>query len=201
MKVFLDLKKRPTLKTSFVTMLTLLLVFAAAGVALASGGGDEGPKGWLSTDTYRVINFVILVAVLIFVLRKPVSQALNGRVAEIKTQLEALESQKKEAEKNLAEYKEKLSMLGRETDKLVAEYVKQGNEAKARILKEAESAAQRLEQQARRSIEHEFAQAKATLQQEIVEKALVKAEEIIQRKITDKDQNRLVDEYLDKVVA
>ncbi len=35
----------------------------------------------------------------------------------------------------------------------------------------------------------------------ILEKALLKAEEIIQERITDEDQDRLVDEYLEKVVA
>jgi len=39
------------------------------------------------------------------------------------------------------------------------------------------------------------------LQEEIIQKALVKAEEIIKARITDDDQNRLVDEYLEKVVA
>jgi F0F1-type ATP synthase membrane subunit b/b' len=34
-----------------------------------------------------------------------------------------------------------------------------------------------------------------------MQKALVKAEEIITAKINDEDQDRLVDEYLDKVVA
>jgi F-type H+-transporting ATPase subunit b len=201
MKVFHNLKKQPAKITSLTILMVSFFVFVVSGVVLASGGGEAGPVGWISTDTYRVINFVVLVVVLVYLLRKPVSQALKGRVTEIKTQLEDLEAQKTKAEKNLAEYKEKLSMLGQETDKLVAEYVKQGNEAKVRILKEAESAAQKLEQQAHRSIEHEFAQAKASLQKEIVENALVKAEEIIQRKITDKDQDRLVDEYLDKVVA
>lgn len=201
MKVFGESKRRTALKLSVSILLALVMVLAATGLTMASGGGHEGPKGWINTDTYRVINFVVLVAILIYVLRKPASQALSGRIKEIKSQLTDLEVKKNEAEKNLAQYKEKLSLLDQETDKLVAEYIRQGNDAKARILKEAESAAEKLEQQAKRSIEHEFAQAKATLQQEVVEKALKRAEEIIQSRIDDKDQNRLVDEYLDKVVA
>jgi len=39
------------------------------------------------------------------------------------------------------------------------------------------------------------------LQQEALEKALAKAEEIIKNKVTSQDQERLVDEYLKKVVA
>ena len=60
---------------------------------------------------------------------------------------------------------------------------------------------EKLQTQARRSIEHEFDQAKQQLQAEILEKSLAKAEEIIKEKISADDQDRLVDEYLNKVVA
>jgi F-type H+-transporting ATPase subunit b len=112
-----------------------------------------------------------------------------------------LEARKKDAEKELAEYNQKFALLEQETEKLVAEYIRQGNEAKARILEEAEQAAEKLEDQARRNIEHEFQQAKLKLQEDILENALVKAEELIKSKITAEDQDKLVDEYLNKVVA
>ena len=68
-------------------------------------------------------------------------------------------------------------------------------------MKEAESSAEKLKTQARRNIEHEFEQAKLSLQKEIFETSLAKAEEIIKEKISDDDQNRIVDEYLKKVEA
>ena len=83
----------------------------------------------------------------------------------------------------------------------MAEYARQGEEAKARILKEAQSAADKLKEQAHKNIANEFEQAKLTLQAEIVEKALAKAETLIKDQISAKDQDRLVDEYLEKVVA
>jgi F-type H+-transporting ATPase subunit b len=39
------------------------------------------------------------------------------------------------------------------------------------------------------------------LQAEVLEKSLAKAEEIIKARISADDQNRLVDEYLEKVEA
>jgi len=147
------------------------------------------------------MNFAVLAIVLFFLLKKPVSQALNSRIDGIKEQLKNLEMKKNAAEKELAEYNEKLSHLDQEAEKIVAEYVRQGDEARARILKEAESAAEKLEIQAMRTIEHEFEQAKLQLHEEIMEKALVKAENILKAQITGNDQDRLVDEYLEKVVA
>lgn len=185
---------------TFMAVVIMLLLFLFSGVAVASGGGQES-KGWVATDTYKVMNFAVLAIGLFILLRKPVSQALNGRIKGIKEQLSELEEKKEAAEKKLAEYNEKFLKLDKESEQIVAEYIKQGNEAKIRILKEAESAAVKLEEQAKKNIENEFKKAKSKLQEEILEQALVKAEEIIKSKIDTKDQDRLVDEYLEKVVA
>ena len=169
--------------------------------AHGGGHGDAGAKGWVATDTYRVMNFSVLAIGLFLVLKKPVSQALGGRIQGIKEQLADLEEKKKEAQAKLAEYDAKMAGLDKESEALMAEYVKQGEDAKARILKEAEAAAERLKEQASKNIEHEFLQAKTELKAVIVEKALAKAEAIIKEKINSEDQEKLVDEYLEKVVA
>jgi len=183
---------------TFMIVVIMLLLFLFSGVAAASGGES---KGWVATDTYKVMNFAVLAIGLFILLRKPVSQALNDRIKGIKEQLSELEEKKEAAEKKLAEYNEKFLKLDSEAEQIVAEYIKQGNEAKARILKEAESAASKLEEQAKKNIANEFKKAKAKLHEEILEQALVKAEDIIQNKITGEDQDRLVDEYLEKVVV
>jgi F-type H+-transporting ATPase subunit b len=181
----------------FGLMLAVLMVTATVSFASEAGGGHG--TGWKATDTYRIMNFVVLAAVLIYLLRKPISQALAARIRGIKDQLASLEAQKAEAEKQLAQYSEKLSFLEKESEKIIAEYIKQGNEAKARILKEAEAAAEKLRVQARRSIEHELERAKLSLQKDILEKSLAKAEEMIRTHISAKDQEQLVDDYLEKV--
>jgi F-type H+-transporting ATPase subunit b len=143
----------------------------------------------------------VLLVALILVLRKPISQALSSRVKTIKEQLESLEKQKAEAEKKLAQYNEKLSQLESEAEEIVQGYIQQGNEAKAKILKEAEASAEKLQIQAKRNIENEFSKARQELQREVVEKSLVQAEEMLKKAISDEDQDKLVNEYLDKVVA
>jgi len=192
----------PLTKNSAVILLILLFFFCfSLQTALSASGEASGAKGWTSTDWFRVMNFTVLAIALVFVLRKPLSQALGARIKGIKGQLGDLEARKAEAEKQLAAYSEKLSQLEKESEKIVEDYIKQGYEAKARILKEAESAAEKLQIQARRNIEHEFKQAKLKLQEEIFETSLAKAEKILKGKISGEDQDRLVDEYLRKVEA
>ncbi|MEA3428496.1 MAG: F0F1 ATP synthase subunit B [Thermodesulfobacteriota bacterium] len=197
-------KKEPGIsrkRNLIVAMTVVVAILIFSGVALSSSGEEHGPKGWVATDTYKVMNFTVLIVALFFLLRKPVARALNARIKGIQDHLNELEVKKKEAEKKLAEYNERLFLLGKEADEIIAEYIRQGNEAKTRILEEAESEAEKLEEHARRNIENEFKQAKSKLQEEVFEKALIKAEGIIKNKINSEDQDRLVDEYLEKVEA
>lgn len=189
-------QQTPSILTKSAIIALVALLLFPMSVALAASG-----KGWIETDWFRVLNFVVLAVALFFILRRPVSSALSSRIDGIKEQLADLEAQKELAEKKLAEYSVKLSELEKEAEHIVADYIKQGNEAKARILKEAEASAEKLQAQARRNIEHEFDQAKKQLQAEVFEKSLAKAEKIIKAKISADDQNRLVDEYLEKVEA
>jgi F-type H+-transporting ATPase subunit b len=182
--------------------LLLLLSLSIPGTVLAAGGGHEGEtKGWVSTDTYRVMNFAVLAVGLFLILKKPVKQALDSRITDIRHQLADLESKKQDAEKELAKYEAQIAQLNQESEKIISEYIRQGTEAKTKILKEAELTAQKLEEQAKRNIEHEFKQAREKIQREVIEIALVKAEELIRNRITPEDQNQLIDEYLQKVVA
>jgi F-type H+-transporting ATPase subunit b len=192
-------------KSRYVNVLVMtalmFLLFGAAYVFAAGGGEGDGHQKWVATDSYRIMNFTVLVVGLFLLLRKPVSKALNSRIKGIREQLEDLEAKKAAAESELATYVEKLAKLEGEADNIIEDYIRQGNEAKARILKEAETAAEKLEEQAKKNIEHEFEQAKIRLKEDVLEKAMARAEEIIKTKISTDDQERLVDEYLNKVVA
>lgn len=180
------------------------LIFIFAGIALASSGGDHGaaePKGWVITDTYKVMNFVVLAGLLFYIAKKPVAEFFSSRIKGIQEELAELEKKKADAQKNLAEYADKMKNLDQESQQILEEYIKQGEAAKKRILAEAESQASKLEETAKRNIEQEFKAAKLKLQKEIAEKALNQAEILVKESISTEDQDRLVDEYLDKVVA
>lgn len=192
-------------KSRYVNVLVMtalmFLIFGVAYAFAAGGGEGDGHQKWVATDSYRIMNFTVLVVGLFLLLRKPVANALNSRIKGIKEQLEDLEVKKAAAETELAGYVEKLAKLESEADNIIEDYIRQGNDAKARILKEAETAAEKLEEQAKKNIEHEFEQAKIRLKEDVLEKAMARAEEIIKTKISTDDQERLVDEYLNKVVA
>jgi F-type H+-transporting ATPase subunit b len=179
--------------------LAALSLISVADAAFAASGGGHGSH-WQNTDTFRIINFLVLAGLVFFLIRKPAAQFLGDRIKGIQEQLKELEQKKIEAEKKLAEYNRRLADLSAESDQIIDEYRRQGESMRENILKAAEAAAAKLESQARRNIEHEFKKARVELEMEIMEKAISRAETMLEKNITDKDQERLVGEYLDKVV-
>ena len=124
-------KKRWMKIGSWMVVIIATLLFCAVTPALGSsetGTGAEGEpgeahgtKGWVATDTYRVMNFLVLAIALFFLLRKPLKQALNNRISGIQSQLDELEEKKRTAEAKLAEYDEKLASLDKEAEGIVSE--------------------------------------------------------------------------------
>jgi F-type H+-transporting ATPase subunit b len=181
--------------------LVTAFVAGAGSAAWASSAGGEVHNSWLQIDTWKVLNFAILAIAGFFIAKKPVAEFFSSRKQEIADELSSLEQQRADAEKKLAEYQAKFKNLDQESKLIVADYIKQGEEAKERILAEAAAQADKLEDMAKRNIEQEFKAAKAALQQEIVELAMEKAEAVIKESISSEDQDSLVDQYLKKVVA
>jgi len=177
------------------------LVAGAGSVAWASSAGGAVHNSWLEIDTWKVLNFGILAIAGFFIAKKPVVQFFSSRKQEIADELSGLEQKKADAEKMLVEYQAKFKNLDQESKQIVADYIKQGEEAKVRILAEAAAQADKLEDMAKRTIEQEFKAAKAALKQEIVELAMEQAEAVIKESISSEDQDNLVDQYLKKVVA
>jgi len=192
-------------KFKFVYPVAIIgFLLAMAGIAWASSGGDAhggGHNRWLTVDTWKVVNFAILAAIGFFLGKKPVAEFFSSRKKGIENEINELEQKKADAQKKLLEYQTKFKNLDQESKQIVEDYIQQGEEAKKRIIAEAEAQAEKLEEMAKRSIEQEFKTAKARLQKEIAAKAMEKAAEVIKASITADDQERLVDQYLKKVVA
>jgi F-type H+-transporting ATPase subunit b len=173
--------------------LSLLLV----GVAWAS---EEGASMW-PDFFYRLLNFSIMMAVLIFVFKKlNVKGLFTKRTEKIANTLNELETKKEEAEKTYEKYKDKLAHLDRETDRILQEYIELGEKEKAKIIANAEKAAAEIRVATDLAIEQEIKSAKEDLQREIAELSVTAAETLLKEKIEEKDQKKLVDDFMTKVV-
>lgn len=185
-----------------VCLLVVASILLAVGVVFASSEGGHGDSAQRTKELiWRTMNFVVLAGVLVFLMKKPLAKGLAARRQGIKDQLDDLERQKAEAQQKLSEYQQKLNQLDKEVEKIVAEYVKDGEAAKAKIIEEAKSAAEKLQAQAKKNIENEFEKARQQLRAELVNEAVAIAETVIKDNINQDDQKHIIDEYLTKVVV
>jgi F-type H+-transporting ATPase subunit b len=169
----------------------------------SEGHGEEA--GLVSSGKWwdfvkRTVNFVLLAAILVYLLRKPLGNFFGGRRVDIAKSLEEFEKKKAEAEAKFGELEAKLAEIKAEREKVVADYVKEGEEERAKIVANAREMAERMKKQAQVAIEREIKSAKQELIREIAELSSAMAEEMVRKNINDDDQVRLVKEYLEKVV-
>jgi F-type H+-transporting ATPase subunit b len=179
-----------------------LLMVGAAMASEAAGHGGGITSGQIYDLTWRTFNFVIFAGILGYLLVKkvPVKEFFQKRSQEIARALEDLENQKAAAHEALKEAEARLAEVAAERDKILQQYVAEGEMEKAKILDKAEQVAARIREMAEITIEQETKKAAQKLKQELVDSAAKLSEGLLTKKITPDDHQRLVEEYLNKVV-
>jgi F-type H+-transporting ATPase subunit b len=183
-------------------LLGLLSGLAMVGVAWASEAGGHGgiDSAKLNDLLWRTVNFVIFAGIIYKLAAKPIKEFFAGRKTDIRAELQDLESQKIKVQKALKEAKKQLAAVAAEREQVIQQYIAEGEAEKVKIIEKAELSAQRLKDMAVMTIEAETKKAAADLKREIVETAVQLSEQLIREKIVPADQQRLVDDYLVKVV-
>ena len=190
---------------SILGWLTLLLL---AGVALASeaaghGGGHGGIDPAKVTDfILRTVNFAVFAGILFYLLAKKIKikDVFANRSQEIAKTLDDLQAEKDAAAKALADMEAKLAAVAAEREKIIQQYIAEGELEKAKILEKAEMVAARIKDLAALTISQETKKAAQELKQEVADMATKLAEDLLKEKVTYADQQQLVEEYLKKVV-
>jgi F-type H+-transporting ATPase subunit b len=187
-------------KLSFAALGLAAGIVLLASYALASEGGGADRSADLLDLLYRWINFALLVIILVVVLRKvPIKEYFSSRIQRIQKELEDLKTQKESTQRKAQELESKLKAFEEERKGILEQYRAEGLAEKERILAEARDRAKQILEQAEVSIQYEMQTAKEKLKEEVVTLAAQKAEEIIAREMTDKDQDRLVDDFIEKL--
>ncbi|RLB44351.1 MAG: ATP synthase F0 subunit B [Deltaproteobacteria bacterium] len=188
----------------FLLVGTFVLVWIPAGLIWASEHGGEAAShegGGATKDLIaRFINFGLMVIILFVVIRKSsMKDFFSARRESIRKKLDELKQGKELAEKKVRELEQQLKAFEEEKKQILEQYKAEGLAEKERIIKEAKERAEQILQQAEFTIQRELEAARARLREEVAELAAKKAEEIISNQITDKDQEHLVSEFIERV--
>jgi F-type H+-transporting ATPase subunit b len=150
---------------------------------------------------YLAGNLALLLAVIIYSARKPAQAFFASRRNEIKTELEGAASQLSDAETTYAKWQRRLAELEGELDEIRATARQRAESERERILSDARANAERIKRDGTAAVKLELRRAQEELRKEATRAAIELAAERLEREITDADQDRLVDEFIERVAA
>ncbi len=170
----------------------------------SSGGhvteGSLSPRK-LKDLMWRVMNFAVLLFILIKFGAKPIGSALSGRKKQIQEEIEDLENKRSEAERSFKEFETKLAGMEDEIGTIVEKAVAQAEVEKVKIIESAHKAADDIKRQAEMAIQNEIVTVRREMKNDMADQATALAEEIIVKNLKPKDQNKIIEDYLNKVGA
>ncbi len=169
-------------------------------------GGHAVKKDSLSPEKlkdlmWRVLNFAVLLFILIKFGAKPIGSALSGRKKQIQEEIEDLDNKRNEAEKTYKDFETKLAGIEGEIGTIVEKAIAQAEVEKVKIIESAHQAADDIKRQAEMAIQNEIVSVRRELKNDIADQATAAAEEIIIKNLKPKDQNKIIEDYLNKVGA
>jgi len=185
------------------TSIVSLLVLVAFSIAFASeGGGGHGGGGESSLGTmiWRIVNFVILMALLWKLLADKIKTYFIDRREEIAQMIDEADKAKADAEAQYADIRNKLKNVEKDIQDIKTAIMGELGSEKARIIEEGKVASERIIQQAKWTAEQEVVKAKNELKDHVVEMAGDMASGMITRSMTPDDQKCILEDYLNKVV-
>ena len=181
----------------------LLSLLFFCGLAVASGGGDQGgahDSGKMLDLLYRCINFSLLVIILFVVIKKTsVKDFFSARREEIKKRFDDLKREREAGKSRYQELEKQLKGFEIEKRGLIEKFKQEGLAEKERIIAEAKERADQILAQADMTIEREIRETRDRLRQDAVNIATLKAQELIAREIKSGDQDQLVNEFIEGV--
>ena len=191
-----------TAAVSTLTMAVIVLGLAAVGFAAEEGAHHVDSAAQMKDFMWRCLDFAVLAAIAFWAIKKAdVKGTLAARRNGIESALKEAIEAKEQAEKKFQEYTLRLDQANKEIEGISANMKREGELEKERIIAEAHLAAARIQAQAESAAAQEVLKAKSELRAEAARLAVEIAEQKIAKNITKGDQDKLVGEYISKVVT
>jgi len=165
-----------------------------------TGKTVDGPEEPMSAPfILMAVNFLILMALLIWKGKPAVQKIAADRHDQIKTALDEAAKLRKQAQDKLTEYETKLKDADAEIKKLVDGIRTDAEADKVRILANAEKQSAQMKRDAELRIAAEIEVARAMLTREVTAAASAATEQLLRAKMMPGDQQKLVSSFITDV--
>ncbi len=179
-----------------VALLWLCGIILLPTVAFAA---EEGSKWGILLPMGRFFNLALVIGVLVWVARKPLTNFYAARTQMIREQLAEAQAARAEAEAKQAEIEARMSRLDEELREIREQAEKEAQEEYRRLVEAASRDAERIVVRAREEIDGMMRAAQLELKAHVAELSVRMAEEKICREITNEDHNRLFAGFVAKL--
>lgn len=152
-----------------------------------------------------VVSFAVVAWFLFRVVPKPaignISGILDDRKRAIQTASEQVEETLRETEAMRNDYRQRLEKIEDETERRMAEAVREAESLRETILAEAKVNAAAIQRRGEDEVARERAKARVSLRAEFVDDVIQAAEYAASRSLDNTQQSRLVSEFVQNVGA
>jgi F-type H+-transporting ATPase subunit b len=128
-----------------------------------------------------------------------IAEALDKRQRAIEESIEAADRTKLEADRLLAEYRERLGEARTQAEEIVLRARKAAEATQTEALEKARIQREELMAQTRRDIEAETRRAIAEIRAEVADLTVMATEKVVRKTLDEADQRRLVEEALSEL--
>ena len=146
---------------------------------------------------------IVCFLVVLFVLKRyafgPVQQMIDTRRERIEQAIAEADNAREEARRLLEEHRKLIGQAKSESEEILSEARRLADAQRDRVRQETEEDRQRRLEETRRQIEQATAQALGEIRDEVGKLSLLAAEKITRKSLTEKDQQRLIDEALAEI--
>ena len=171
-------------------------------IVLAASEGGSG-SFLVSPALGLMIWTLIAFGATLFVLSRfalpRIGEALEKRANTIRESIDAAEKQRAEADRLLAEYRERLREAREQADDIVARARKAADAAEADAAASGREKREELVAAARRDIEMETRRSLERIRKEVADLTVLTTEKVTRKTLSGDDQKRLIDEALAEV--
>jgi F-type H+-transporting ATPase subunit b len=179
------------------------LISNIAGLIPLAAEEDSGGSFLVSPGLGLMIWTLVLFLIVMYVLRKlafpRIQEALEKRANAVRENIEAAQREREEAEKLLAEYRERLKEAREQSDDIVARARKAAEAAVAEATSDGKAKREELVAAARRDIETETRRSLEQIRKEVADLTVLATEKVTRKSLDAEDQKRLVEEALAEV--
>lgn len=143
-------------------------------------------------EAWKFINLAIFAGLLIYLLKKPLSQTFKAKREVIRAELIKAEEERRAAAQRLAETEAKLANLNSDVSSIREKAAQEAAFEKSRIDEQTKSDINKIQKQAESEIARTAQQSKTELRRFSAEESIRLAEEIIKSKIDANADARIV---------